>query len=420
VIERYRDPFITTLFSDDYRLQHYRDIELAYLEARRELGDETVTDQVLRHIRQFRVPTMPEIAEQEEATGHDVVAFLYTWTKNMDSHAQSVIHRGLTSSDLVDNVLFLQLRTVVELVERRLIALAKVLSRLHLQYKDTPRVGRTHGQAAEPTRAGWRFFVWNGTISALRHQAGILQNELAVFKTPGATGSMRLLGREVGLAAARQWASDSVVMLPSTQVIPRQRMVLWAGWLVAVASLVEEIALEVRLSSRTEVGELAEGAARDRVGSSAIPHKRNPIGSERLSGMGRLVRSNFAAVAESAGALHHERDISNSSVERVAVPDLSHLVAFMTSEAIKILEGLEVNTAQMVKHVDVSQDSALMQYRLQGLGLPYAVAQVEAGLWARSDGWDYTRILGLVNNFRYERGLSLFNDREALRRELDG
>lgn len=411
MIERYRSKFVETLFSDSQRFTHYCYIEIAYLEARQAAGDETITNKVLQHIRAFRAPTPEEVAAQEDAVGHDVVAFLYAWTKNMDSHAQSVIHRGLTSSDLVENVLSLQMRTMVEFIEQRLIVLAKQLSRLHLQYKDTPRTSRTHGQQAEPSRAGWRFFVWNGTISALREQANVLSHTLAAFKSPGASGDMRLLGREVGQRASHIWANDSVNMVPSTQVIPRQRMILWAGWMVAVASLVEEIALEVRLSSRSEVRELQEGAARDRVGSSAMPHKRNPIGSERLSGLGRLVRANFAAIAETAGALHHERDISNSSVERVAVPDLSHLVAFMTAEISDILDGLEINTVQMAKNINVSRDSALVQYRLQGLGLPYAVAQVEAGLWAANGGWDYMRIMNLANNFRYEQGLPLFKTR---------
>jgi adenylosuccinate lyase len=419
VIERYRDEILNEVFSDGFRFMHYRLIELAYLEARKALGDPTATEQVIQHIQNFRLPTAEEVAEQEDAVGHDVVAFLYAWTQNMSPHAQSVIHRGLTSSDLVENVLFLQLLAVTEHIDQRLIELSRRLIRLHLGHTGTRRVSRTHGQLAEPSNAGWRFLVWRKTVEALQTQAVYVKAELAVFKSPGASGDMRLLGKEVGQRAAEEWLGNDVRMVASTQVIPRQRMIMWAGWMVAVASLVEEIALEVRLSSRSEVQEFQEGAARDRVGSSAMPHKRNPIGSERLSGMGRLVRSSFAAIAETAGALHHERDISNSSVERVAVPDMSHLVSFMVSDIALILDGLEINTGVMARNGHKLYDTALVQYRLQGMGLPYALAQVEAGLWASNGGWDYKRIIPMLNSYRHQRGLPTFDTASDFLGELD-
>lgn len=406
MIERYRDHYATTLFSTQNQYANWRAVELAYLRARLAEGDATVNETLIKHVEAFRLPTDYEVSVEESDTGHDVVAFLRAWTKNMSPEAKAQIHRGLTSSDLVENTLFQQLRCVTERANSMLVAISDRLMDLEELYRNSPRMGRTHGQDAEPTTLGWRIRVWRWTLGALRTQGKFVMDELTVMKSPGATGNMRLLGEMVALRVAVDLRAD---LLPSTQVIPRQRLIMWAGWLVAIGSLIEEIALEIRLSSRSDVGEMMEGAANDRVGSSAMPHKKNPIGSERLSGLGRLVRSNFAAIAETAGALHHERDISNSSVERVAVPDLSHLILFMLEQLKQILGQLRLNEPKMNQNARMGYDTALVQYRLQGLGLQYDEAQVETAIWARNHGWDYRRIIPLLNHRRYDLNLPLIN-----------
>lgn len=372
MIGRYEDDRITEIFSSQHTTKLWAEVEITYLEARRREGDQAVTLSVINEVRRATIPTDAELAEAEHSFGHDVVAFLYLWTLNMTDEAASVVHAGLTSSDLVDNALFTQIRDASHVIHQGMNALNQTLIQLANRHKDTVRIGRTHGQQAEPTTFGWRFVVWQNTLSYLRCEAySAVVDALRVFKSAGAVGKPTLLGDAVAQAAAQQFG---LPYLASTQVIPRQRLITWAGWMVAVASLLEEIALEIRLSARTEVGELQEGATVRRAGSSAMPHKRNPIQSERISGLARVVRSNFGAIAETAGNLHNERDISNSSVERIVIPDTCHLVTFMLREMLEILDELHVDTHIMSVR-GWREGSARKLFDLQKDGVPYMVAR---------------------------------------------
>lgn len=373
MIERYQNSEIARIFSQRNTLHWWRQIELIYLQARKDQGDETVTHHVLKEVRSATMPTPEELATHERVYGHDVVAFLALWTGGMPYEAAAQVHAGLTSSDLVDNALFAQLRSATDWVHTGLNLLNDVLIKLSRTHRETVRIGRTHGQHAEPTTLGWRFSVWQGTLSHLRCEAyHAVQDALDAFKSAGAVGRPDLLGDAMSQAAGKAVTRS---FIPTTQVIPRQRLITWAGWMVAVASLIEEIALEIRLSARTEVAELQEGATERRAGSSAMPHKRNPIQSERLSGLARVVRSNFGAIAETAGNLHNERDISNSSVERIVIPDTCHLAAFMLSEVIEVLNDLKVDTQWMEARVKAHDGSARQLFDLQKSGVPYMVAR---------------------------------------------
>lgn len=397
MIARYEDPTVKGIFGIKHTLELWRKVEVTYIRARYECGEPGLTRYIREAIAHIPVPSHIRVVQLEAARGHDVVAFLEAWTENMRPDASSKIHMGLTSSDLVDNALFHQLELVRERVERGLVEVVNRLLDLGDQYMYANKVGRTHGQHAEPTTFGWRFKVWARTASILVDQSAEVQRWVKVFKSPGAVGDMRLLGELVATTAASIWGAD---LVRSTQVIPRQRLVGWAAWLVQIVSLMEEIALEVRLSSRTEVGELMEGGALDRRGSSAMPHKRNPIQSEQVSGLARVARSHFAAIAETAGNLHNDRDISNSSVERLVVPDLAHLTCHILYQVLSVLDDLVVNESAAGKTLNRVWDTARVQFHLQQLGLPFIEAQAEAKHWVEVSGWDYNRIVTLVNRYR--------------------
>jgi adenylosuccinate lyase len=378
MISRYENPVIRDIFSQKNTIQMWRDIEIQYLEARCVTGDPLVTREVLRQARCATTPTPEDVAECERVHGHDVVAFLAAWTADMPDEAASQVHAGLTSSDLVDNALFMQIREASIWITKGLAQLNDKLIELRRRYQDTPRISRTHGQHAEVGDFSWRFAVWQNTLSDLRGIGyAAAHDAVTVFKTTGVDGQMTILGQDVALLVS---SSVHRRLVPSTQVIPRQRLITWAGWMVAVASLMEEIALEIRLSARTEVEELQEGAASRRAGSSAMPHKKNPIQSERVSGLGRVARSNFGAIAETAGNLHNERDISNSSVERIVVPDTCHLVAFMVAEMLEVLSDLQVNTQLMKARADAHDGSAWQMFDLQKEGIRYMDARDRATL----------------------------------------
>lgn len=344
MIDRYADDEIREIFADHTRYTGWRQIELHYAVARYRTGDKFVPMPILAKMEQFPLPRLTDIRLAERRLGHDVVGFLEAWTRAMPPEVSAQVHAGLTSSDLVDNHHFVSLTKSSFAIRRRLDSLGNLLSKLSAMHAGTARAGRTHGQVGEPTTWGWRLFVWQNSAIALSNEWDNLRRQLAVLKTPGAVGSMAFLGNDVANAVAHV---RGVVLVPSTQVIPRWRQMAWAAWLLQAVSLCEEIALEVRLSSRTEVGELMEGGTNKRVGSSAMPHKRNPIVAEQLSGLGRVARSHFAAIAETAGALHNERDISNSSVERLVVPDLAELTAYMVSKTIELISNLQIDPERM-------------------------------------------------------------------------
>ena len=400
MIDRYAYEPVRVIFSDYYKLALWAQIEVDYLHARREVGDPLITAELISEVRETPTPTPDLVKGYENQYGHDVVGFLAAWTRNMSRAAQSQVHLGLTSSDLVETTLYEQLTSAQAIIGYQLQRLESTLLRRVKVDGDLVRIGRTHGQVAEPTTLGWRFQAWSDTVSDLYFAGTALGPRLRIMKTPGAVGDMRLLGEDVADAVA---TSRRLRLRRSTQVLPRQPLLAWAAWMVQVVTLVEEVALEIRLASRSEVGEMMEGAAYRRAGSSAMPHKRIPVGSEQLSGLGRVARGYFAALAETAGALHNERDISNSSVERTVVPDLAELTAYMVDSLSQILANLKTNQKRMAQNAQVAnKDSALVQYGLQRLGVPYLQARIEAGHWADVGGWEQGRILEVVNHDREE------------------
>ena len=391
MIDRYRNEDIREIFSAQMRYDMWRQVEVDYIKARRVVfGDESVTDEIRIEIEETPTPHAGTVEGRERKLGHDVMGFLDAWTEEMSNEAASKIHYGLTSSDLVDNTLFQQMyfagNTAWELAE----GLAHILQAMRHEHQITVRAGRTHGQKAEVTTWGWRCVVWYDSLQSLMEEWHTsVAEQVNVIKTPGGVGNMQILGDHVPIVVAQV---RGATLAASTQVIPRQRMMAWAGWLLRLVSVCETIALEVRLSSRSETGEMLEGAAKDRVGSSAMPHKLNPIGSEQISGLARVARAYFASIAETAGVLHNERDISNSSVERIVVPDLAELTAYILQSTGNIVQNLQLDPGRMFQNAMIPR-SSLIQARLQELGLPYMTANRMTRDWAETGGWDYGEII---------------------------
>jgi adenylosuccinate lyase len=288
-------------------------------------------------------PDVVRIKELEKETGHDVVAFLRSLG------GSRFIHYGITASDLVDTGFSLALREAGRLILRRMEDLYDALYDLAQREKYTVMVGRTHGVRAEPTTFGLRVLGWLAELERCQCRLEDEINEVSVGKVSGSVGNYAHTPPEVEAEVCRGLGLHPVQV--ATQIIPRD---IYAGFFVALAMIavcLERIAVSIRLSSITEVGEMEEGEAGQRVGSSSMPHKRNPVGCENICGLARVVRSNLMAVLESS-AVWWERDISHSSVERIVAPDSTALVEYTVQRMTGIIRNLRVNEGRIRRNSD--------------------------------------------------------------------
>ncbi len=349
MISRYTLPAMGALWSEAAKFQKWLDVELAVCEVHAEMG--TIPHAALAEIKARARFTVERINEIERTTDHDVIAFTTALAENIGEAARFV-HYGLTSSDVVDTANALQLRDACDLLLERIDALLVVLRRRAYEFKDTPQIGRTHGVHAEPTSFGLTFALWFDEMRRNRARLSHARESIAVGKISGAVGAFAHLDPEVeervclrlGLAAARV----------STQVIQRDNYAEYLCTLAVIASSLDKFALQIRHWQRTEVREAEERFKRGQKGSSAMPHKRNPILSERICGMARVVRGYALAGLESV-ALWHERDISHSSAERVILPDASIALDYMLARATSLIDTLVVYPARMLENLNATR-----------------------------------------------------------------
>lgn len=338
--DRYPAPNATRLFGDAYKIMRWRHITDLYAAESIERSSWPTADKMRlqSELRSRPTPTPEQVAGHEAETGHDVVAFLSAYTELMTNDLAAHIHRGLTSSDLVDNAHFMSLQQHALGMMRLLHELYPVMSRF--QGVDFPRAGRTHGQMADVTSLGHQMSVHRATLVRIG-EAFAEFSRMHVWKSPGPTGDSPLSVAVAArcIAVPREWQ-----IVRSTQVIPRDLQLEWAALYLRLAGELESLATLIRCGARQEVGELTEGAVR--VGSSSVPAKRNPIDSEKVCGLARVARGYFATIAENV-ALWDDRDISNSSVERIAVPDLAAVVEYMTTTMTSVVKNLQVNADRM-------------------------------------------------------------------------
>ena len=349
MIERYTLPEMGAVWSLENKFQKWLDVEIAVCEVHAEDG--TIPAEAVEQIKAKAAFTVERINEIEKTTDHDVIAFTTNLAENIGDAARFV-HYGLTSSDVVDTANALLLKDACDLLLAKLDALLVVLKRRAFEFKDTPQIGRTHGIHAEPTSFGLVWALWYSETQRNRERLLKAKEQIAVGKISGAVGAFAHLAPDVEERVCERLGLKAADV--STQVIQRDRYAEYLCTLAIIASTLEKIALQVRHWQRTEVREAQEKFKTGQKGSSAMPHKRNPILSERICGMARTVRANSIVGLENV-ALWHERDISHSSAERIVLPDSSATLDYILAKTASLLDTLIVYPENMLKNLDLTR-----------------------------------------------------------------
>ncbi|MBV8960268.1 MAG: adenylosuccinate lyase [Actinobacteria bacterium] len=376
MISRYTLPEMGNLFTDEARFAAWLEVEVLAVEAWASIG--VIPAEHATAVRQG-VPAVDadlvaRINERERVTDHDVAAFVDVVQEAIGPPAGHWVHYGLTSSDVVDTALCLTLTRAVDLLIETSGALVGVLKRRALEFRDTPMVGRTHGIHAEPTSFGAKLALWCLQADRDRQRLLTARQGIAVGKLSGAVGTYSNVDPAVEAFVCKALGLTPV---PSTQVVARDRHAEYLYACASVGATIEMLATEIRHLQRTEVGEANERFAAGQKGSSAMPHKRNPIKSEQLSGLARVLRGHLGAGLENV-ALWHERDISHSSVERIILPDASILAHYVLVRATSLIDGLDVHADRMLENLDASYGLVFSQ--------PVLLTLVAAGM-TRDDAY---------------------------------
>lgn len=370
MIERYSTPEMTAIWSDLARIERWLEVELLATESHARLG--RVPEADARFCRE-NAPLVDqglweEILAREEITNHDVAAFVDVVQQRIGGAPAAWIHYGLTSTDVVDTAQCWALRDSCDALVTASTELLAQLIQMARTHRSTVMIGRTHGVHAEPTTFGAKVALWALQVDRDRQRLNAARDAVAVMKLSGAVGTYSNIDPAVESDVAAALGLEAV---PATQVIARDRHAefLWAC--ASVGTTCELIAVELRHLQRTEVSEVQEGFRPGQKGSSAMPHKRNPISAETISGLSRVLRSNLQAGLQDV-ALWHERDISHSSVERIVLPDSAHLAHYVLGRTRRLLQGLYVDTDRMLSNLWSSYGLVFSQ--------PVLLALVAAGL----------------------------------------
>jgi adenylosuccinate lyase len=379
MIERYTLPEMGRIWSDRHKYELWCRIETLVLEAHAAAG--RVPADVVEPVRNAPPPTPERVAEIEETTQHDVIAFLTAWADNTTPRsAAAYVHHGMTSSDLLDTALAVQLTEASDLLLARLDRLVAVLRDHALAHRSTIKVGRTHGVHAEPDVWGHRVADLAFAMARSRDRLRAARERVGVVAISGAVGTYSLIDPSVEVYVAGELGLRPADA--STQVVIRDSISEWVAALAIVATVCETVALEVRHGQRTEVRELAEPFGSGQKGSSAMPHKKNPIRSERIAGLARVVRAAIVPVMEGI-PLWHERDISHSSTERVFLPDAAITTDYLLHLTTGLVEGLVVDAERMRANLEstgglIYTSSVLLELVDSGLSREDAYALVQA------------------------------------------
>ncbi len=348
MIERYARPEMGRIWTTENKFRIWLDVELAVCQAMNRVG--IVPDDDWKIIREKADFDAERVLDIEATTKHDVIAFLTNVNEYVGGPGKW-IHLGMTSSDMLDTATAIQLKQAGEMILSDLYKLSEVLKMKAREYKETLCVGRSHGIHAEPTVFGLKFALWfDETNRNIRRMEQAIET-VSVGQISGAVGNYAYIDPEIEAIACEILELTPVNI--STQVIQRDRHAEFMTTLAIIAATIEKIALEIRHLQRTEVLEAEENFTKGQKGSSAMPHKRNPIVSEQLCGLARLIRTNAQAALENV-ALWHERDISHSSVERVILPDSTILIDYMLHKTINLIDNLIVYPENMQRNLDLT------------------------------------------------------------------
>jgi len=363
LIARYTRPEMGRVWSEENKFQKWLDVELAATETLAEAG--IVPAEAAGKLRERARVDVARINEHEARVRHDVIAFTITVQESIgDPEAARWLHYGLTSNDVVDTAQVLLVRDASRLIEKGLERFGEVLERRAWEFKDTPEIGRTHGVHAEPITFGLKIANWYSENRRDLARFLAAAQQMAVGKISGAVGTCTHLGPEIEEKICRRLGLAAAPI--TSQVIERDRHAQYLATLGIVAASLERVAQEIRHLQRTEVREVEEPFGGEQRGSSAMPHKRNPVGSEQICGLARVVRANAMPAMENI-ALWHERDISHSSVERVILPDSTILVDYMLHRMTEIVANMKVFPERMRRNLDATQGLVFSGQLLQDL-----------------------------------------------------
>ena len=361
MIERYTRPEMGKIWEEEFKYSTWLKIEILACEARAKLGDIPMEDvEIIKEKANFDVQRILEI---EEETKHDVIAFLTNVSEYVGPVSRH-IHYGMTSSDILDTTLSYQMKRAGNILLDQLLKLKEVLKERAYEHKNTVCVGRSHGIHAEPTTIGLKFALWHDEIKRDIKRLENANQTISVGQISGAVGTFEHLSPKV-----EEYVCEQMGLTPApvtTQVIQRDRHAEFLTTLAIVGATLEKISVEIRHLQRTEVLEAEEYFSKGQKGSSAMPHKRNPIISERITGIARLLRGNSMAALENV-ALWHERDISHSSVERVIVPDSTIILNYALHLMINLIKNLIVYPENSIKNLNITRGLVFSQTVLLAL-----------------------------------------------------
>jgi adenylosuccinate lyase len=372
LIERYSPPAIRALWSDQHRFELWLRIEILACEAWAAIG--RIPEAALPKIRKGTFDSK-KIAEVEERVGHDVIAFLTVLNESIGQPEARYVHVGMTSQDLNDTAMAVQLVESSRLIAADLKRVREAAADLAVRHRKTLMAGRTHGIVAEPTTFGFKVAGWVAELDRAQARLERATEEIAVGHVSGAVGTHATIDPRVEEHVCKELglSPDAV----STQVVARDRHAAFMSALALVAGALERVATEIRHLQRSEVGEAFEPFGKEQKGSSAMPHKRNPVLTERVCGLARVVRGQLVTALENT-ALWHERDISHSSAERIIFPDACATVDYMAIEMTRVLTGLEVKPQRMLRNLQFGGGVVFSQRVM--------LALVESGL-SREDAY---------------------------------
>jgi adenylosuccinate lyase len=354
MIERYTRPEMANIWSEENKYRQWLEVELAAVEALAQSND--VPPEAARLLRQHASFDIQRIQDIERQVKHDVIAFTTAVSESLaaagEAGASRWLHYGLTSNDVVDTAQALMVRSASEVILKGISDLAAVLKTRAFEFKDTVQIGRTHGIHAEPITFGLKLALWYDEVQRNLTRFSAAAEEMRVGKISGVVGTFGHIGPQ-----AEERICQRLGLLPApiaSQVISRDRHANYIAALALVAATLEKIALEIRHLQRTEVREAEEPFAEGQKGSSAMPHKRNPVTCEQICGLARVVRGNMQPAFENI-ALWHERDISHSSVERIILPDATTAVDYMLARTVWLVSGLRVSAKRMKLNLDLTK-----------------------------------------------------------------
>jgi adenylosuccinate lyase len=384
MIERYALPEMKKIWSDENKFRNFLKIEVLACEAQAQMG--LIPLDALKDIQEKADFEFDRIGEIEQTTHHDIIAFLTAVAEKVGD-ASKYIHMGMTSSDIIDTGLSLQMVQAAEILEDKLCQLRSILVRLAKEYKYTLMVGRSHGIHAEPITFGLKMALWVTEVDRSLERLRAAKKDVAVGQISGAVGTFANINPFV-----EEYVCEKLGLRPepvSTQIIQRDHHAYYMSTLGVIASSLDRFAVEIRNAQRTDILEAEEPFQKGQKGSSAMPHKKNPILCERISGLARVLRGNASVSLENV-ALWHERDISHSSAERIILPDTTMLLDYMLAKFIYVMDGLVVHPDNMQTNLDKTLGLVFSQRVLLAL-IEKGVLRETAYLWTQRNAmraWD--------------------------------